>query len=97
MSHQLPFTLTTLGVAMLVLFCVSRLSYQTSGTRYRDESPRVSFSGRQINQLLDLRAAYGEYAQCTVPNNDSAHRGLHSYVAHGLSNWVHQDDVDQDR
>ena len=27
MSHQLPFTLTTLGVAMLVLFCVSRLNF----------------------------------------------------------------------
>ena len=26
-SHQLPFTLTYLGVAMLVLFCVSRLKY----------------------------------------------------------------------
>ena len=40
-SHHLPFTFTTLGVAMLVLFCVSRLNYQTSGTGYRDESPRV--------------------------------------------------------
>ena len=40
-SHHLPFTLTALGVAMLVLFCVSRLNYQTSGTGYRDESPRV--------------------------------------------------------
>ena len=29
-THQLPYTLTTLGVAMLVLFCVSRLNYQTS-------------------------------------------------------------------
>ena len=71
MSHQLPFTLTTLGVAMLVLFCVSRLNYQTSGTGYRDESPRVSFSGRQVNQLLDFRAAFSEYAQCTVPNTDN--------------------------
>ena len=70
-SHHLPFTLTTLGVAMLVLFCVSRLNYQTSGTRYRDESPRVAFSSRQVNQLLDFRAAFGEYAQCAVPNTDS--------------------------
>ena len=69
-SHQLPFTLTTLGVAMLVLFCVSRLNYQTSGIGYRDESPRVAFSGRQVDQLLDFRAAFGEYAQCTVPNTD---------------------------
>ena len=30
-SHELPFTLTTLRIAMLVLFCVSRLNYKTSG------------------------------------------------------------------
>lgn len=72
MSHQLPFTLTTLGVAMLVLFCVSRLNYQTSGTGYRDECPRVAFSGRPVDQSLDFSAAFGEYAQCTVPNTDSS-------------------------
>ena len=66
-SHQLPFTLTTLGVAMLVLFCVSRLNYRTSSTGNRVESPRVAFSGRQVNEQLDFRAAFGEYAQATVP------------------------------
>ena len=71
-SHQLPFTLNTLGVAMLVLFCVSRLNYQTSGTGHREECPRVAFSGRPVNQSIDFRAAFGEYAQCTVPNTDSS-------------------------
>jgi hypothetical protein len=71
-SHQLPFTQTTLSVAMLVLFCVSRLNYQTSGTGYRDECPRVAFSGRQVDQSLDFRAAFGEYTQRTVPNTDSS-------------------------
>ena len=71
-SHQLPFTLTTLGVAMLVLFCVSRLNFQTSGTGYREECPRVAFSGRPVDQSIDFRAAFGEYAQCTVPNTDSS-------------------------
>ena len=71
MSHQLPFTLTTLGVAMLVLFCVSRLNFQVSGTGNRLESPRVAFSGRQVDASLDFRAAFGEYAQCTVPNTDN--------------------------
>ena len=70
-SHQLPFTLTTLGVAMLVLFCVSRLNYQTSGTGSSAESPRVSFSGRQVNATLDFKASFGQYAQCTVANTDS--------------------------
>ena len=70
MAHQLPFTLTTLGVAMLVLFCVSRLNYQTSGVSNNVESPRVAFSGRQTNTAFDFRAGFGEYAQCTVPNTD---------------------------
>ena len=70
-SHQLPFALTTLGIAMLVLFCVSRLNYQTSGVGNNCESPRVIFSGRQTNQAIDFRAAFGEYAQCTVANTDS--------------------------
>ena len=52
-SHQLPFTLTTLGVAMLVLFCVSRLNYQTSGTGSSAKSPRVAFSGRQVNATCE--------------------------------------------
>ena len=70
-SDQLPFTLTTLGVAMLVLFCVSRLNYQTSGTGSSLESPRVAFSGRQVNETPDFRASFGQYAQCTVPNTES--------------------------
>ena len=71
-AHQLPFTLTTLGVAMLVLFCVSRLNYQTSGLGGGSESPRVAFSGRQVNETLDFRASFGQYAQCTVANTDSS-------------------------
>ena len=71
-AHQLPFTLTALGISMLVLFCVSRLNYQTSGINSNLESPRVAFSGRQTNMALDYRAAFGEYAQCTVPNTDNS-------------------------
>lgn len=69
-AHQLPFTLTYLGVAMLVLFCVSRLNYQVSSISGSGsgESPRVMFSGRQTDGKLDFRAGFGEYAQCTVPN-----------------------------
>ena len=69
-SDYLPYTLTHLGVAMLVLFCVSRLNYQSSGTGGRFESPRVAFSGRQVDETLDFRASFGEYAQCTVANTD---------------------------
>ena len=70
-SYQLPFTLTYLGVAMLVLFCVSRLNYQVSSTGGGMESPRVMFSGHQTDGKLDFRAGFGEYAQCTVPNTNS--------------------------
>lgn len=70
-SHQLPFTLTYLGVAMLVLFCVSRLNHQVSGIGGMTENPRVIFSGRQTDGKMDFRAGFGEYAQCTVPNTNS--------------------------
>ena len=70
-SHQLPFTLTYLGVAMLVLFCVSRLNYQVSGIGGMTESPRVIFSGRQTDGKMDFRAGFRECAQCTVSNTNS--------------------------
>ena len=70
-AHQLPFTLTYLGVAMLVLFCVSRLNYQVSSVSGSGESPRVMFSGRQTDGKIDSRAGFGEYAQCTVPNTNN--------------------------
>ena len=70
-AHQLPFTLTYLGVAMLVLFCVSRLNYQVSSVSGSGESPRVMFSGRQTDGKMDFRAGFVEYAQCTVPNTNN--------------------------
>lgn len=71
-AHQLPFTQTTLGVAMLVLFYVSRLNYQTSELGSRSESPRVAFSRRLVNETLDSRASFGQYAHCKVANTDSS-------------------------
>ena len=70
-SHQLPFTLTSLGVAMLVLFCVSRLNYQVSEVGNFTENPRVLFSGRQTDEKLDFRVGFGDYVQCTVPNTNN--------------------------
>lgn len=70
MSHELPFSLTAVGIAMFVLFCVSRINYQTSESRRGDECPRVAFSGRQVDALLDYRIGFGQYAQCTVANTD---------------------------
>lgn len=70
-AHQLPYTLPTLGISMLVLFCISRINYQIPGMGNRTESPRVAFSGRQAKESLDFRAGFGEYAQCTFANFDS--------------------------
>ena len=70
-SHQLLFTLTSLGVAMLVLFCVSRLNYQVSEVGNFTESPRVLFSGRQTDGKLDFRVGFGDCVQCTVANTNN--------------------------
>ena len=71
MSHKLPYTLTNLGIAMLVLFCVSRINFQPSNSRSDGTSPRELFSGRRVDAKVDFRAGYGEYVQCTVPNTDN--------------------------
>ena len=72
MSHKLPYELTTLGIAMLVLFCVSRINFQASRSRNGGPCPRELFSGRRADGAKDFRAAYGDYAQCTVPNTDNS-------------------------
>ena len=69
---HLPFTLTTLGTTMCILYCVSRLNYQPSGTRVGGESPRVLFLGRQADGKTDFRCAFGDYVQCTTPTTDNS-------------------------
>ena len=71
-AHKLPYNLTTLGIAMLVLFCVSRLNFQVSHSRVGGASPRELFSGRRVDGALDFRAGYGDCAQCTVANTDNS-------------------------
>ena len=68
---RLPFTLTDLGNSMLVLYCVSRINCQQSGSRPGGLSPRELFSGRRVDGNLDFRAAFGDYAVCTTPNTDN--------------------------
>jgi hypothetical protein len=68
---RLPFTLTDLGNTMLVLYCVSRINCQQSGSRPGGLSPRELFSGRRVDGTLDFRAAFGDYAVCTVPNTNN--------------------------
>ena len=39
-AYHLPFVLSTVGIAMLVLYCISRLNYEPTGLRERGPSPR---------------------------------------------------------
>ena len=70
--HSLPYTLSTLGIIMCVLYCVSRLNYEPSGTRQSGISAREAFLGRKIDEKRDFRCAYGDYAQCTVPTTNNS-------------------------
>ena len=69
---RLPFTLTTNGLSMLILYCVSRLNYQQSGSRPGGLTPRELFTGRRVDGSKDFRAAFGDYAICTVPKTDNS-------------------------
>ena len=80
MTGRLPFTLTALGISMLVLYCASRLNYQKSGVT--GGCPREEFSGRRVDGSKDFRAAFGDYVVCTVPNtkNNMESRITDGYV-----------------
>lgn len=68
-SYHLPFTLSSVGIVMCVLYVVSRLNYESYGEREYEPSPREAFIG--IHGKRDFRCSFGDYAQCTVPNTDS--------------------------
>ena len=70
-NGRLPFTPNELCLIYLALFCVSRINCQQSGSRPGGLSPRELFSGRRVDGNLDFRAAFGDYAVCTVPNTDN--------------------------
>ena len=70
-AHKLPYTLTTLGIAM-VLFCVSRINFQALRSRDGGPCPRELFSGMRVDRGKDFRVAYGDYVQCTVANTDNS-------------------------
>jgi hypothetical protein len=80
MTGRLPFTLTFLGIAMLILYCASRLNYQKSGVT--GGCPQEEFSGRRVDGNRDFRAAFGDYVVCTVPDtkNNMESRGTDGYV-----------------
>ena len=70
-AYYLPFTLSTVGIAMLVLYCISRLNYEPAGLREWGPSPREAYIGRKPDGKRDFRCSFGDYVQCTVSNTDS--------------------------
>lgn len=47
LSYHLPFTLSSVGIVMCVLYVVSRLNYEPYGEREYGPSPREAFVGRK--------------------------------------------------
>ena len=74
-AYHLPFTLSSMGIAMCILYCVSRLNYEPYGVREWGPSPREAFIGRKVDGKKDFRCSFGDYAQCTVPTTDSTMKG----------------------
>ena len=70
-AYHLPFTLSTVGITMCVLYVISRLNYEPSGLWESAISPREAFIGRKPDGKRDFRCSFGDYAQCTVPNTDN--------------------------
>jgi hypothetical protein len=67
-NGRLPFRPTALGVALLVLFIVSRLNFQKSGVT--GGCPREEFTGRRVDGSRDFRASFGDYVVLwTRPGN----------------------------
>ena len=70
-AYHLPFTLSSVGIAMCVLYVVSRLNYEPYGERVWGPTPREAFVGRKADGKKDFRCSFGDYVQCTVPNTDA--------------------------
>ena len=70
-AYHLPFTLSSVGIVMCVLYVVSRLNYEPHGEREYGPSPREAFIGRKPDGKRDFRCSFGDYVQCTVPKTDS--------------------------
>ena len=78
---RLHFTLSFLGISMLILYCVSRINYQPSGPRPGGPSPREVFTGQRADDNRDFRAAFGDYAICTKPTTNNT---MESRVEEGI-------------
>ena len=70
-AYHLPFVLSTVGIAMLVLYCTFRLNYEPIGLREWGPSPQEAFIGTKPDGKGDFRCSFGDYVQFTVTNTDA--------------------------
>ena len=56
--YHLPFTLSTVGIAMLVLYCISRLNYEPAGLREwaRFHAKHTLVGSLMVREILDARS-----------------------------------------
>ena len=59
-AYHIPFTLSTVGIAMLALYCISRLNYEPAGLREWGPSPREAYIGRKPDGKRDFRCSFGD-------------------------------------
>ena len=59
-AYHLPFALSSVGIAMCILYFVSRLNYEPAGVRKWGPSPREAFIGRKVDGKRDFRCSFGD-------------------------------------
>lgn len=70
--HTLPYALPVSEFKYLFYYCVKCLNMQPSGTSFDLTPPFEKMHGRKIDAKIDLRAAFGDYAQIHAPEMDNS-------------------------
>ena len=60
-AYHLLFILSTVGIAMLVLYCISRLNYELTRLLEWGPSLQEAFVGRKSDGKRDFRCSFGVY------------------------------------
>ena len=70
-EHSLPYLMPKLMIVWCVLFSVRSVNLQPSRTSTDRTSPHEQFTGMKLDARRDLRIAFGDYVQATVPVTDN--------------------------
>ena len=74
--NTLPFTLGKDLIKWLVYYVVSRLNLIPSSTSVNRISAREAFTGRKTDYKRDVRVAFGEYCQVSLPDDDKSKNSM---------------------